>query len=359
MHSWPCIASAFITLLVLVPPQLPAQPLDTVVVTMNHDCAVGYVNLFGGHSNLGPDCAEYIGANSCPPGSGPSNGVHGNWRGANAVGWLIDRLEEFHALGIRKVMANRPMGGNGVSHVTGAAWLTIPEYKREQLTNELRPWLNAHPELILGIFIGSRWIALDSLMGYRNDMGPYPGTTSGFDPLIAEELDAWHAVFDPWYDIGVRWVVLDAASVPENRDWFLRLAAYEADLRNVEITAEAISNSAPHHAQASWIALAPAFLEHPSRPHTIAGPDALLDAYTTWYAWLQLSGLPAAFTNGYIPSDDPTTYIQSVIDRGYVPLASASEFLAYPALLDLVQTCDLITQVNDAQHGNSGSVLSG
>ncbi|MBK9177906.1 MAG: T9SS type A sorting domain-containing protein [Flavobacteriales bacterium] len=330
-----------------LPLTLSAQPGDPVVPTMNQACAVGYVNLFGGLFNLGPDCATYSGTGSCPPGSGPMNGVHGNWRGPNAVGWLIGRLDELYAVGLRKVMVNRPMGGSGVSHVTGAAWLTLPEYKRAQLTNELQPWLAAHPDLILGIFIGSRWIALDSLMGYRDDMGPYPGTTSGFDPLLAPELDAWHQVVDPWFAIGVRWVVLDAASMPANRDWFLRLAAYEADLRQVEITAEAITNSATHHAQASWIALAPTYIDHPSRPHTQAGPDALIDAATTWYAWLQLSGIPAAYANGHIPSDDPQAYIQSIIARGYVPMATASEFQTYPELLDLVQTCDLTTTVMD------------
>lgn len=323
--------------------RLAAQPADTVVVTMNHDCAVGYVNLYGGLFNLGPDCAAYTGPNTCPPGSGPLNGVNGNWRGADAVSWLIGRFDELYQLGLRKIMINRPMGGSGVSHVTGAAWLTVPEYKRAQLTDQLTPWLAAHPDLILGIFIGSRWIALDSLMGYRTDMGPYPGTTSGFDPLIPEELDAWHQVVDPWYDISVRWVVLDAAAQPANRDWFLRLTAYEADLRGVELTAEAISNSAPYHAQASWIALAPAFIDHPSRPHANAGPNALADAHTTWYAWLQLSGLPDAFASGHVATDDPALYIQSVIDRGYVPLATAAEFIAHPALLDLVQGCDLPT----------------
>lgn len=330
-----------------LPLALSAQPGGPVVETMNQDCAVGYVNLFGGLFNLGPDCAEYSGAGSCPPGSGPMNGVHGNWRGPNAVGWLIGRLDELYALGLRKVMVNRPMGSSGVSHVTGAAWLTVPEYKRAQLTNELQPWLEAHPDLILGIFIGSRWIELDSLMGYRDDMGPYPGTTSGFDPLLGEELDAWHQVVDPWFAIGVRWVVLDAASMPANRDWFLRLAAYEADLRQVEITAEAITNSAPHHAQASWMALAPAYIDHPSRPHTQAGPDAVIDAPTTWYAWLQLSGIPAAYANGHIPSDDPQAYIQSVIARGYVPIATASEFQAYPELIGLVQACELTTSAED------------
>ncbi len=345
------------TLVIVMPMGLAAQPADTVVVTMNHDCAVGYVNLFGAHFGLGPDCAEYTGPNSCPTGSGPVNGVGPNWRGANAVGWLIGRFEELYDLGIRKIMINRPMGGSGVSHVTGAAWLTMPEYKREQLAGQLQPWLAAHPDLILGIFIGSRWIAPDSLMGYRTDMGPYPGTTSGFDPLIPAEIDAWHQVTDPWWDIGVRWVVLDAASQPANRDWFLRLAAYEADLRGVELTAEAITGSAPHHAQASWIALAPAFIEHPSRPHTNAGPAALADAPTTWYAWLQLSGLADAYASGHISSDDPQAYIQSVIARGYVPVATAAEFVAYPELLAMLENCDDLPTSRiehaDGTHGES------
>lgn len=326
---------------------MSGQMPDTVVPTINYDCVIGHINLYGANFSLGPDCVTYSGANSCPSGSGPVNGVSNFWRGPNAVTWLVERLQEFYDAGVRKIMMNRPMGNSGWSYVPGGAWNTIPQYKRDSMVTQLKPWLQEHPDVTFGIFIGSRWLTLDTLVGYHEGMGPYPGITNGFDPQIPFELAAWHQVFDPWYDIGVRWVLLDAGAQPANRDWFLRLAKYEKDQRNVEVTAEAITNSVPHHKQASWIAKAPEFIEHPNRPFAQLGPVALdTSAKTTWYAWLHLNDLEEVYNNGYVSTNDPAQYIQTLINRKYSIITSYNDLMNYPALTNLLNNCSIGTGVS-------------
>jgi len=64
-------------------------------------------------------------------------GLRGEWRGEEAMDWLEDQLRYAYGLGARRFWIVRPMGTDGESNVPAAAWLTIPEYKREPMEERI------------------------------------------------------------------------------------------------------------------------------------------------------------------------------------------------------------------------------
>ena len=64
-------------------------------------------------------------------------GLRGDFRGPEAALWLVDQFRQGYALGARKFFIVRPMGTDGVSHVSAAGWLTIPPEKRMALQEEV------------------------------------------------------------------------------------------------------------------------------------------------------------------------------------------------------------------------------
>jgi uncharacterized membrane protein YgcG len=271
------------------------------------------INCFGGQHHLGLDCETWNGPDSCS--EGIANGVRSQWRGLNAVNWLISEIESRMANGHTWIMLNRPMGGYPHNNVQGAAWETIPLYKRQQMQNQLKPFLEQTPDLMLGIFIGTQWCELDSLvtLGYLH----------GFDPLIPHEIEAWHAVVDPWHDIGVRWIVLDAASNAHKRPWVKRLVEYEDDLgRGIKITGEAI----PRFEDGlwnSWYALL-RFVEAPWNDHT----NGNVPEGAEWYLQPDKGWWAENIANDPDDEDEWTAYLMSLMDRGYVLSSS------HPAVLE-------------------------
>jgi competence ComEA-like helix-hairpin-helix protein len=277
---------------------------------------ISQVNLFGGQHRLGLDCEQWTRAGSCS--EGIANGVRAQWRGVNAVNWLIGELESRYDAGHRWIWLNRPMGGHPGNNVQGAAWETIPLYKRQQMQNQLKPFLEQNPDLTLGIFIGTQWDALDSLITGDNRYG--------FDPDIPHEIAAWHAVTDPWHDIGVRWIILDAASNAHKRPWVHRLIEYEAELgRGIKITGEAIP-SGPDGLWGSWLALQ-RFVER--NAHT----QGSVPQGAEWYIQPSRSHWENELTDAEPTDEAWEAYLLSLMDRGYI-LSSSHPAVMARALAD-------------------------
>lgn len=77
-----------------------------------------FINLFAGIRDLKKHPEENY------------TGLRGEWRGPEAMDYLESQLRLGYELGARSFWINRPMGTDGLSHPSGAAWLTIPDYKR-------------------------------------------------------------------------------------------------------------------------------------------------------------------------------------------------------------------------------------
>jgi hypothetical protein len=273
--------------------------------------AFSVINCFGGQHRLGLDCEHWTRAGSCREGIG--NGVRGDWRGRNAVRWLIGELRSRYNDGHRWIMLNRPMGGHPGHNVQGAAWDTIPLYKRQLMREQLKPWLERHSDLVLGVFIGTQWCALDSLQTQ--------GNLYGFDPAIEREREAWHAVVDPWYELGVRWIVLDAASNAHKRPWVKRLIEYEDSLgRGIKITGEAIP-SGPDGLWGSWLAMQ-RFVERHSHTREQVPPGA------EWFVQPSRSDWATSISDDEHNDAEWTAYLMSLMDRGYIVASS------HPAVLE-------------------------
>lgn len=82
---------------------------------------------------------------------------------ARAESWLRERFAEAVAAGAKVVLLDRPMGGTGRSHVTGASWLTIPEWRRVILARVVKSFAG---HLRVVPFVGTSLVAADRLEGW-------------------------------------------------------------------------------------------------------------------------------------------------------------------------------------------------
>lgn len=241
---------------------------------------------------------------SCYTGNQTAENPYGLVRDWNdesrADGWLRSRFAEAVAGGARVVMLDRPMGGDGLSHVTGASWFTMPVWKRQLLARVIGSFAD-HLEVVP--FVGTSLVSATRHEGWT--------TANGAKNLLAPEvLDDSLATLGGWSAAGVRRFVFDNAAAdagkPDGKaDFYGKMTtdlfAGEAIPTVMGWPVMRLVNSRP------WLATHE-FIER-------VGPRWSFDPQTTRvYVWL--NGDPA----GYGSARERRRLVESYCRRGFIPV---------------------------------------
>jgi len=146
---------------------------------------------------------------------------------ADAVRNLKQQIEYGYLQGARTFFMNRPMGSDGATHVSGAAWETIDETKRTLMAAMLLSLSNGEfgEPIKLIPFIGSGIIAADDLSGWQGPLDPLDGFLLG-DNSTAEREAISNTILEGWInDCGVAGFAIDHSSPENEREHFLGLAS--------------------------------------------------------------------------------------------------------------------------------------
>lgn len=149
---------------------------------------------------------------------GNYSGVAEWWRGENAVENLIDRIETQYIAGYRRLWLAKPMGQAKGRKVNGSAWLSMPEYKRNDIQTTLKEYLSKRPDLKFGISVG--FMINGDPTNIDSDISELriPDAFSRRDMLELRE-NLW-----PWFDVGVKEVYFEGAGSSNSQDAMVQLA---------------------------------------------------------------------------------------------------------------------------------------
>ena len=136
----------------------------------------------------------------------------------------IDRLvQPAYEMGFRRTLHWLPVGSNRQRLMASAHWEPMPEYRKKEWHEIMRPWLTAHPDLDYGIYGGFMIHDASTLRMPENN--PDPNDNVRIPNLNNEKNREWfRRTWGPWIQIGVRWGMLDWATHGENRLAMARLS---------------------------------------------------------------------------------------------------------------------------------------
>ncbi len=121
----------------------------------------------------------------------------------NSVVWLRNRLESLYDEGWRRVILFNPAGIVPDEKFASGQWWTLSDVKRQGLNEWIRPWLEAHPDFSVGVWIGFRLTdECDLDMSYRRD----PDSRDAVDmAMIYRNVRPWFddaGISEYWFDQG-------------------------------------------------------------------------------------------------------------------------------------------------------------
>lgn len=151
-------------------------------------------------------------------------GTYRWWRGPDAVPNFVEKIREGYAHDARWFLINRPMGTDDTAWVPGASWLTLSDYKRDQLPAQLMDaLLDEFDEPVHVVwFVGSKMKDPRTLKGWHpaeSDQYYNIGDTSSWKGLLSSRT-----TLGGWISTGSSGFVFDASSHPRDREHFLQLA---------------------------------------------------------------------------------------------------------------------------------------
>ena len=148
------------------------------------------------------------------------NGLATWWHDDNpdAVQNFMSQIMEGYGHGARRFFVNRPMGTDGLSHVSAASWLTLPPSKRSALVDALID-LNLNPNtdpIHIFWFIGSNLKDPRSAAGWNEDGTDYLlGETDTWEHLITSRN-----ILGGWASTGASGLFIDHSSSVDERQHF-------------------------------------------------------------------------------------------------------------------------------------------
>lgn len=134
----------------------------------------------------------------------------------DGVQGVLNNMDKAIALGYRRLCIGKPIGTGMGQDVVAAAGAMHPVVKAEWLA-KLPPWLAArkiqYPDLVVGVYTGSQFEALDSLACNQTS----PNLKSAVDVSTPEALANFHACHDLFLiDLKLDFLVLDRGSTIEH-----------------------------------------------------------------------------------------------------------------------------------------------
>ncbi len=145
-------------------------------------------------------CVPMVIDNHCPGGV-PAREYHHEWRNKRPDVWdkLESILDDLYDDGWRRILINRPAGMYEGDSVPSAQYWTLSKASNPLLTKDramwtilqggyLRHWLNVHPEVKLGVYMGYK-IHDPCMLSGQYPQPPYPPTTSPH--TIPDPFDLW------------------------------------------------------------------------------------------------------------------------------------------------------------------------
>lgn len=135
-------------------------------------------------------------------------GIADWFKGPEGVDHLITKIDNIVAMGYRRILLNRPMGGiQGL--VCASCNLTIPNYKRAAILSKLKPHVadleKKYPGFQFGVYVGGAYTKLDSLVCKDGDPLIY-------DSASLPDYLTNFAIWQPWAKI----IAFDFSSPAQN-----------------------------------------------------------------------------------------------------------------------------------------------
>lgn len=262
------------------------------------------------------------------PMRGPDNpaGLSPNWNkpAEEAVAWLRNEIVKGYQHGARWFFLNRPMGTDGVGHVSAGSWLTIDAHKRELMADLFRRLANGElgePVHVVP-FIGSGLVSADSLQGWDASYSAGPGGLLGEARNGRMTADS-QVTIGGWLSAGVGALAIDNSAASDERHHFLNLHRRLVEAFGVPVMGEAYPTvvgggivvlDATLAYTMPWVATL-SYMEHPSRAGWFRAADP---SRTRLYIWtdqrISLIDVEAA---------------KRWVDKGYILITQHPELYAY------------------------------
>lgn len=169
-----------------------------------------FINPFGGNRDI-----DYY-----PEGN--ARGYRREFRGPNALAWLMEQIHVGIRHGARRFFINRPMGTDGSSWVTSAAWLSLESDLRQGLQECIPALIDALPDIEIYPFIGSRMSHPQSIRGQQRRLTDEFFHLNG--PRNDFELKANRMTLGGLIGAGFSGIVMDSGTIEDNFDMTLDLA---------------------------------------------------------------------------------------------------------------------------------------
>lgn len=149
------------------------------------------------------------------------------------VDWLCHRYAEAVSAGAKFCLINRPMGGDGLSHVTAASWFTLNQAQQEALAY-VQSWAGELAPALVPFF-GSMMRGKDQITGWRADIEREVELLLAPGPLFQDSL----ATMAGWDSIGVKHFFIDNGAAGHKTTHFVGVADRLAE-KGVMLGIEAI-----------------------------------------------------------------------------------------------------------------------
>jgi len=141
--------------------------------------------------------------------------------GANGVPDAFDELLgslTFYAdMGYERILLREPGGDIVGQPMSSAHWWTMPEWKRDGFKTHIAAWIDANPDVSVGVYAGWRLVAPCTTCTISTAPGCPAGVTLR-TPQPGSTTDArdMYANLRPWLDVGIREYWFDGASGSES-----------------------------------------------------------------------------------------------------------------------------------------------
>jgi hypothetical protein len=215
---------------------------------------------------------QFVGFNYCANPRGTAdwwyedddNPLHTTGNDANTNGvpdvfdTLLAMMDSYVADGFRRIIFEFPAGSaKSNTLISSAQWWTMPEWKRDAFEEHVGDWIESHPEISVGIYMDFGILDPCSLCMNSNAYDEITQKTSGDycgfqyylpcseytvparmpDPEDSDDTCIFYQSVQPWIDLGVKEVWLEAGMIAPLKLWEF---CYSPNYSGVKFGGEAV-----------------------------------------------------------------------------------------------------------------------
>lgn len=244
---------------------------------------VAYIRTFGGafcYNSRGLSAEWYDrDDDGVPPKDLDKNGV------PDAFDWLLAELDAHYLDGWRRIVLLLPAGMVVKQEFSSSQWWAMPAWKRAGFEAHVKPWIAAHPEASVGLYLNfminnpcdlcqipnafRRITQVDpGAIGYTEECVPglvyvhpcYGRDTYRIpDPRVPEDVCTFSQNIRPWMSVGAREFWFDAAEYQTRKQSFVELAWSPDYLGKAKFGGETVPYKGPGEYDETYVAKTPWF----------------------------------------------------------------------------------------------------